>query len=77
MTNKAIFVAISMALIATPASAQNSATQKSDKDAAVDQKKYCIQYDNIVGSRVARTQCKTKSEWAKERVDVDKMLKGE
>jgi hypothetical protein len=75
MTNKKIFVAISMALIAAPASAQSVSTPKNDKGAAVDQKKYCIQYDNVVGSRVARAVCKTKAEWAKERVDVDKMLK--
>jgi hypothetical protein len=75
MTNKQIFVAISMALIAAPLSAQNSATPKNDKGAAVDQKKYCIAYDNVVGSRVARQECKTKAEWAKVRVDVDKMLK--
>ena len=76
MIAKQIFVAVSVALIAVPVSAaQNSATSKADKGAAVDQKKYCIAYDNIVGSRVSRQECKTKAEWAKERVDVDKMLK--
>ena len=74
MIAKQIFLAVTVALIAVPASATgNDAAPKADK--SVDQKKYCIAYDNIVGSRVSRQECKTKAEWAKERVDVDKMLK--
>jgi len=77
MTSKQIILAAAMAFIAVPASASgNSADQKSDKNAAaVDTKKYCVAYDNIVGSRVSRQECKTKAEWAKDRVDIDKMLK--
>lgn len=75
MTNKQIFVALGIALIAVPASAQNSAAPKAGKTTAVDQKKYCLAYDNIVGSRVRSQECKTKSEWAREGVDIDKMLK--
>ena len=77
MTSKQIILAAAMAFIAVPASATgNSSEQKSDKNAAaVDTKKYCIAYDNIVGSRVSRQECKTKAEWAKDRVDIDKMLK--
>ena len=78
MTSKQIILAAAMAFIAVPASATgNSSDQKSDKNSAasVDNKKYCIAYDNIVGSRVSRQECKTKAEWAKDRVDIDKMLK--
>ena len=77
MTSKQIILAAAMAFIAVPASASgNSSDQKSDKSAAaVDTKKYCIAYDNIVGSRVNRQECKTKADWAKDRVDIDKMLK--
>jgi hypothetical protein len=76
MTSKQILLAAAMAFIAVPASAANtSAGQKADKNAAVDQKKYCVSYENIVGSRVTRQECKTKAEWAKDRVDIDKMLK--
>ena len=46
-------------------------------EAAADQKKYCVAYDGVVGSRVTKQECKTKAEWAKERVDIDKLLKGE
>ena len=73
MTSKPIFVALSMALIAAPAAAQTSAP-KTEK-APADQKKYCIQYDNVVGSRVSKQECKTKAEWVKDHVDVDKLLK--
>ena len=73
MTSRQIIVAVSVALIAVPASA--AGTPKSDKSAAVDQKKYCLSYDSVVGSRVRAQECKTKAEWAKERVDIDKMMK--
>lgn len=75
MTNKQIIVALSVALIAVPASAKNEPKLGNEASTAVDQRKYCISYDSIVGSRVSRTECKTKEEWAKERVDVDKLLK--
>ena len=71
VTNKQIFVALGgIALIAVPASAQNSAAPKAGKTTAVDQKKYCLAYDNIVGSRVRSQECKTRSEWAREGVRV-------
>ena len=73
MTSKHIIVALTAAMIAVPAAAKGDL--KTDKSAAVDNKKYCIAYDNIVGSRVTKHECKTKAEWAKDRVDVDKMLK--
>ncbi len=76
MTSKPIIFAAAMAFVVAPASATNTlADQKADKNAAVDQKKYCVSYENIVGSRVTRQECKTKAEWAKDRVDIDKILK--
>ena len=78
MTSKQIIAAVGMALIAVPASAttnSSASASKASKSAAADQKTYCIAYDGVVGSRVRAAECKTKSEWAKERVDVDKMLK--
>ncbi|WP_395621839.1 hypothetical protein [Sphingomonas daechungensis] len=74
MTNKQILVALSVALIAAPAAAKGEPKSGKEATTAVDQKKYCISYDNVVGSRVTRTQCLTKDEWKKQRVDVDKML---
>ncbi len=76
MTSKQVIAAVGMALIAVPASAtDDSSAGKSNKSEAADQKKYCIAYDGVVGSRVRAAECKTKAEWAKERVDVEKMLK--
>ena len=77
MKSKLIIVALSTVLIAAPASAKGTdGDSKADKNAAasVDTKKYCIQYDSVVGTRVARTQCLTKDEWKKQHVDVDRML---
>ena len=77
MTSKLIIVALSTVLIAAPVSAKGTegdGKSGNDAAAAVDTKKYCIQYDNVVGTRVARTQCLTKEEWSKKHVDVDKML---
>ena len=76
MIAKQIFLAVTVALIAVPATAAgNAAAPKTDKSTTVDQKKYCLYYDNVVGSRVRTQECKTKAEWAKERVDIDKMMK--
>lgn len=76
MTSKHIIAAVGMALIALPASA-NTVAAKPGKSADADQKKYCVAYDGVVGSRVTKQECKTKAEWAKDRVDIDKLLKGE
>lgn len=75
MTSKQILIAAGMALIAVPAGAQGSVAPKGKQSASDDKKLYCVAYDNIVGSRVTRQECKTKAEWAKDRVDIDKMLK--
>ena len=78
MTSKHIIAAIGMAMMAVPVSAtSNTVAAKPDKSAAADQKKYCVAYDGVVGSRVTKQECKTKAEWAKDRVDIEKLLKGE
>ena len=80
MTYKAIAIALGAFIASAPVAAANSAGQQGSKaaaaaPAAAAEKKYCIQYENVVGSRVNRTECKTKAEWAKERIDVDRLLK--
>lgn len=78
MTSKLIIVALGTVLIAAPVSAKG--TNNEDKSnqktttAAVDTKKYCIQYDDLVGSRISRSQCLTREEWKRKNVDVDKIL---
>jgi hypothetical protein len=55
MTSKQIIAAFGMALIAVPATAtSNTVAAKSAKSAAADQKKYCVAYDGVVGSRVTK-----------------------
>ena len=75
MTQKFMIAALGLAVIASPAVGRTNAEQKAKQTSSADQKKYCIAYDNVVGSRVTRTECKTKADWAKERVDVDKLMK--
>ena len=74
MTSKHIFLA-AITLIAAPALAKgNEVAPKAGKTSASEQK-YCLSYENVTGSRVSKQECRTKQEWAKERVDIDKMLK--
>lgn len=78
MRTKEMLVALGMVLIAAPATAagadgkENAASKSAT---AAQEKKYCIAYDNIVGSRVARQECRTKADWARQGVDVEKLLK--
>jgi hypothetical protein len=84
MAYKQIMVVVSIALIASGAAARTSnpdpklgINSEAPADSKVDNKKYCIAYDKVVGSRLSEVECKTKAEWAKQRVDVDRMLRGE
>ena len=69
--------AISIAAIAAPAAATktpagNEAAAKSSAPApAAQEKRYCMQYDTVTGSRTrARTECRTKADWARRGVDI-------
>jgi hypothetical protein len=73
MTSKHILIT-AIAMIAAPASAQATSDSKASK-ASPSEQKYCLSYENVTGSRVSKQECKTKRQWAKERVDIDKMLK--
>ena len=80
MTSKQIIAAVGMALMAVPASATtNTVAAKSGKSAAADQEEENIASPTTEssGSRVTKQEYKTKAEWAKDRVDIDKLLKGE
>lgn len=41
------------------------------KAAVEDQTKYCMQIEAFTGTRIIRTECRTKAEWANIGVDVD------
>ena len=72
---RTVALTIASLLIATPAvAAQTSAKAGSATKASegAQERKYCIQYEPIVGSRVAaRKACKTKAEWARDGIDVE------
>lgn len=77
MSNLAILAAAAIALGTTPSVAQiNESQPKTDKPAAQsDEKKYCLQYDDLVGSRITKSECRTRKEWAKRGVELDDYLK--
>ena len=81
MAHRMFFIAAGIALIGTPATAgSSSAGEQKAKTAAAaksDSKKYCIEYEKVVGSRISPVACKTKSEWRSEGVDVDELLRDE
>ena len=50
--------------------AENAAQSAAAKPAGT---KYCIRMEGFTGSRTSKTECKTKAEWTREGVDVDKL----
>ena len=62
---------LSLVLAAAPASADPA----KDQAAAQDRTKYCIEVEASTGSRINKTECRTKAEWAHLGVDVDEVLK--
>jgi hypothetical protein len=69
ISNKILLLA---GLIST-ASAGMAAAQSTSK-AVAHEKSYCFQIEPLTGSRIMRTECRTKSEWARLGVDVDQEL---
>ena len=74
--SRTILIAALTALVATPAIAadrqsapakEGSAAAKKDKET-----KYCLAFEPVTGSRTEnKTECRTKSQWAKEGIDLD------
>lgn len=58
---------------ATIAASASAAAAPSQKPGAT---RFCISYHPVVGSRIGRVDCMTKTEWAREGVNVDKMIRG-
>ena len=57
------------------AASPGGSSNESAKPARADNTKYCVEVEQITGSRLNMTQCKTRAEWAKEGVDVDQLKK--
>jgi hypothetical protein len=75
MTHLLTAIAAGLLLTSTAATtARDGAAQKSAKIETSHTQtgvKYCISYDDLVGSRLTQKECKTREEWAKAGVDVD------
>lgn len=65
-------LAFAILISAVPASAaQAPAGPKAGAPAA--EKKYCLEYEDLTGSRVRKQECKTKAQWAREGVNVSEL----
>jgi len=63
-----------LGLVLTAGSA-SAASANPKKAAAQDQTKYCMQVEASTGSRIIRTQCRTRADWANVGVDVDEAIR--
>lgn len=76
--SRTILIAALAAFVAAPAAAagsQQSAPAKAPRAATAKggEKKYCLVIDKVTGSRVEKTECKTKRQWAWDGVNVDEL----
>jgi hypothetical protein len=71
MRYKAIAILTGAALLAVPAAAEQSGKARP----ATPEKTYCLQYSQDTGSRISRTECRTKKEWARIGVDIDELMR--
>lgn len=74
MMFKKILVASAATLVAataiTTSASANTSREQAPKQKPAAETKYCLQYEDGVGSRISRRECKTKAEWARQGVDV-------
>ncbi len=71
MYSKSMLMVAGLTLMASPAAAAQQDSGKSRAKAA--ERTYCLQFSMDTGSRINRTECKTKKEWAMLGVDVDEL----
>jgi hypothetical protein len=74
--SRTVIIAALTALIATPAAAagnSQSAPAKETRPAAEKSKatKYCLTYEKTTGSRIEKTECRTKADWAQQGINLD------
>jgi hypothetical protein len=77
MRHNVIALALGTMLVTTPALAEGKSGERaaSKKATASDTTKYCMKYDDLVGTRISKQECLTKREWAAQGVDIDEELK--
>ncbi len=72
MFSKSILALAGLMLITSPAAAAEQPANKGQPRAP--EKTYCLKYVADTGSRLSRTECRTKEEWALSGIDVDELL---
>jgi len=70
MISKSILALAGLTLIASPAAAAEKPASKTQSQ----EKTYCLHLEPITGTRLSRTECKTKKDWALVGLDVDELL---
>jgi hypothetical protein len=65
----ALITASGMATAATP-----STTVAAKANTTASTQKYCFQMDDVTGSRLRSTECRTKADWKQQGVDVDELI---
>jgi len=71
MQYRAVVCLAGILLMASPVAAAPSTSGRT----ADQERTYCFRFSSDTGSRIARTECKTRSEWARLGVDVDELLR--
>lgn len=72
MAFKALAMAFGLAAVATPVSATIQDTPPMLAPAGTPDTLYCMHIEAITGSRLEKTKCWTRQEWAEQGVDVDR-----
>jgi hypothetical protein len=70
MISKGILVLAGLTLMVSPAAAAEQPASKTQGS----EQTYCLQLEPITGTRLSRTECKTKKDWALVGIDVDELL---
>ena len=74
MRTKGILAFTALALIASQATAQQSGQNSAKDRGQAQERTYCFQFSQDTGSRISRTECKTRKQWALLGVEVDELL---
>lgn len=72
MAFRALAIAFGLAVAATPVSATIQDNQLLTAPAGTPETLYCMHIEAITGSRLEKTKCWTRQEWAEQGVDVDR-----
>ena len=74
MRTQMMIAILALPWMAAPAAAQQNSTNQaqSAKQAPAKEQKYCIKFESSTGTRMKSTECKTKAEWAREGIEINR-----